>query len=126
MRKVFHVDDDVDVREVVRYALTEQSYEVVSFGSPLEALEAMTVDSVEVPGIVLVDYTMPGLNGFNFIEKMRSLKAYQNVPTVLCSAQGEFLDGSIPEDIVLLPKPMDLDELLGLIRKHIPESSTLG
>lgn len=127
MRKIFHVDDDVDVREVVRFALTELDFDVESFGNPLAAFEFMSsLKNTDIPGLVLVDYSMPGLNGIHFIEEARKLKAYEKVPFVLCSAQGEFLPGEIPSDVSLLPKPMELDDLLQLVRRHIPECSGPG
>lgn len=126
MRKVFHVDDDFDLREVVRFALLDQNYSVESFGNPLEAFRIMsTHGSADTPGLVLVDYSMPGLNGLSFIEKMRNLSAYQKVPFVLCSAQGEFMEGEIPSDVFVLPKPMELEDLIALVQKHIPEASRL-
>lgn len=127
MRKVFHVDDDLDVREVVQFALSELSYKVESFGNPLEALEAMAhLRGERRPGLVLVDYSMPGLDGLSFIERSRALEQYRDIPFVLCSAQGEFVQGEVPSDILLLPKPMELDDLLGLVRAHIPDASTPG
>lgn len=120
MKKIFHVDDDVDVREVVRFALSEQNYQVESFGNPLEAIDIMKDHgATEVAGLVLVDYSMPHLNGLRFIEKARGLKAYEKVPFVLCSAQGEFLADEIPPELLVLPKPMELDDLIELVGKHI-------
>jgi CheY-like chemotaxis protein len=127
MRKIFHVDDDVDVREVVCFALTEQDYRVESFGNPLEAIQIMSSHTeAEVPGLILVDYSMPGLNGLSFIDKARKLAAYQRVPFVLCSAQGDFLGSRIPSDVHILPKPMELEDLLALVRRYIPDNLRLG
>lgn len=126
MKKIFHVDDDVDVREVVRFALTEQDYEVESFENPLDAIRLMSsLSATDIPGLVLVDYSMPGLNGVRFIEKARALKAFEKTPFVLCSAQGEFFHDEIPSEVTLLPKPMELEELLNLVRQHIPDRSRL-
>lgn len=119
MIKIFHVDDDVDVREVVRFALSEHEFSVESFGNPMEAIKVMAGHSAaEVPGLVLVDYLMPELNGLGFIERARSLEAYKDVPFILCSARGEFVDEAIPSNLLLLPKPMELEDLIGMVRKH--------
>lgn len=123
MKKIFHVDDDVDVREVVRFALTEQDYNVESFENPIEAFKLMSsLPDSEIPGLVLVDYSMPDLNGIRLIEMAKGLKAFRRTPFVLCSAQGEFVQDEIPSGVILLPKPMELEELLDLARQYIPDS----
>lgn len=117
-RKVCIIDDDDDVREVMTFALEESGFEVWPFENPEEALESMN-ESKEYPGFFLLDYYMPKMNGINFIKKLRA--DYQDtlgrIPCALSTATDETPE-KIPDDVLELKKPVDLDHLLDIIHSH--------
>lgn len=63
------VDDDDGVRRSLRRLLSSLSYESVAFASGEEFLEAIC--SIRRPGCVLMDLHLPGLNGFEILERIR-------------------------------------------------------
>ncbi len=118
MRKsVCIIDDDDDVRDVVAYALEDDGFTVMPFSNPEEALESLEI-SGSLPGFFLLDYHMPRMNGVSFIRKIRSdyIDTLGRIPVALISANGSIID--LPEDVIELQKPMDLDVLLDLVRDH--------
>jgi CheY-like chemotaxis protein len=117
-RKVCVIDDDDDVRDVVTYALEEDGFEVWPFENPELALESFK-ESQQYPGFFLLDYYMPKMTGLSFIKKLRS--EYQDtlgkIPCALSTANDN-LKEQIPDDVLELKKPMDIDHLLDLVRDH--------
>ena len=116
-RKVCIIDDDEDVRDVVAYALQEEGYEVIPFENPEEAMNVFE-DSGDFPGFILLDYNMPKMSGPEFIEKMRIdyKETLGKIPCALSTANGKV--GNLPSGVMEIPKPMDLDHLLDIIRDN--------
>lgn len=116
-RKVCIIDDDEDVRDVVSYALQEEGYEVMPFENPEEAITEFE-DTGDFPGFILLDFNMPKMNGSEFIEKIR--RDYKDtlgkIPCALSTANGKV--GNLPKGVLEIPKPMDLDHLLDLVRDN--------
>jgi len=79
------VDDEEDAREVLAEALSPE-YEVVVAADGEEAVEAAR--SVH-PDIVLMDLTMPRLDGFQALERLRGDPATSDIPVIFVSGQGD-------------------------------------
>lgn len=117
-RRVCIIDDDIDVRDVLTYALEEDGFEVMQFGNPEEALTNFE-ETEEKPGFILLDYNMPKMNGVSFINKVREEHAETlgKIPCALSTADGR-IDEVLPDGVLELKKPMDLDHLLDLVRDN--------
>lgn len=119
MKPVFVIDDDDDVREVIVFALENENILVEAFDNALNAYEKLKNLTKDVPGLIIVDYLMPDMNGIEFIDALRKLPQFKNLPIALSSAMGAN-DPSMStlKNIIELHKPMDLDDLLNVVRKH--------
>jgi DNA-binding response OmpR family regulator len=82
-KRVLVVDDDVNVRDVVRRYLEHAGYAVALAGSGEEALAAA---AVAPPDLVVLDLMLPGIDGF---EVCRRLRQRRSVPVVMLTARGE-------------------------------------
>lgn len=116
------VDDDKDVRDVIEFILTEEGIEVVSAGNGREALELLlSMGSAEsYPELLIVDNLMPIMSGVELIQtiKRKYAKELGEIPIAFSSALGEI----VPElkdfpELMSLHKPMELDDLIALVRK---------
>ena len=116
-RRVCIIDDDEDVRDVVAYALEDDGFEVMPFENPEEAIASFE-DSGRYPGFILLDYFMPKMNGADFIIKIRSdyKDTLGKIPCALSTANGRI--ANMPRDVLEIPKPMDLDHLLDMVRDN--------
>ena len=129
MPRVLVVEDEAHLAAGIRFNLELDGYDVEVIGDGLRAVERLAPapdgpvwDAVPID-LVLLDVMLPGLDGFQIVERMRSAGNY--APVLMLTAKG------LPEDVVhgleagaddYLPKPFDLPVLLarvrGLIRRR--------
>ncbi len=81
MRKIFIIDDDVSMREVLYRYISKYKYEVSSFAAPEEALACIDSDS---PLAVISDINMPGMSGLEMAAALKDRGV--NCPVILMSA----------------------------------------
>ncbi len=80
------VDDDVRVREAIRTILCHDHHDVVTASNGVEALaEAMH----EGPDLVLLDLTMPGMDGHEVIKLLRCCDVTFDVPIIALAERGD-------------------------------------
>ncbi|HYZ95018.1 MAG TPA: response regulator [Nitrososphaeraceae archaeon] len=67
------VDDEIDITTFMKLSLQKCGFNVDSFTDPFLALEHLQINSKDYT-IVISDIRMPGLNGFEFVRKIREVK----------------------------------------------------
>ncbi|MDP8941639.1 MAG: response regulator [Thermoproteota archaeon] len=67
------VDDEIDITTFMELSLQKCGFNVDSFTDPFLALEHLQINSKDYM-IVISDIRMPGLNGFEFVRKIREVK----------------------------------------------------
>jgi two-component system KDP operon response regulator KdpE len=88
MATILVVDDDPQVRDALSVALPFQ-WEAAIVVTAANGNEVMRIFSDEVPDIVLLDVSLPGLSGF---EVLRQIRQISDVPVIMLSALGEETD----------------------------------
>lgn len=119
MARVLVVDDDQDIRDVVRFILEDAGYEVIDAGDGESALQ--TLRDSPTPLIALLDLLMPRLNGLDVLTEIiadPSLK--QRHAYILLTADNNVLRDQAEPLLTQLSaptiiKPFDVDKLLETI-----------
>ena len=122
IRPICVIDDDEDVREIICYALEFEGIATISFGSPYAAEESLLrMDSTQWPCLLIIDYFMPDLNGIDFIKLLRDKypESFGQIPVALSTAHLLEECDDLPQDVVVLEKPYDLDLLLDTAKKYL-------
>jgi CheY-like chemotaxis protein len=120
---VLLVDDNEDVRALIRFWLEERGYCVVQATNGEMAVEAALR---EQPHVILMDICMPNLNGFTATRRIRAQEQLRHVPIIAISAHdldelhGAAMDAGCDE---LLGKPVDSDQLEGLLNRLLPRAA---
>jgi two-component system, OmpR family, response regulator len=86
MPSILVVDDEAHIRDVVRYALERDGFDVVCAANGLEALAAVREHPVD---LVVLDVVMPELDGLSVCRRLREERP---VPIVFLSSRGEEVD----------------------------------
>jgi CheY-like chemotaxis protein len=117
------VEDDLDNRWTCRELLEEHGYTVEEAGDGKKALKRLTDPSLDRPTLILLDLSMPLMDGWQMLAIMKSYEGLQRIPVILCSANEPSLDpvhhGTIAAH---LRKPYPAAELLGLVTKLAPRA----
>lgn len=89
MQKVFIVEDDDNIREMVLYALTTAGFEAEGFTCG-EAFYAPLLK--EAPSLVLLDIMLPGEDGISILKKLKHAEKTKRIPVIMLTAKGAELD----------------------------------
>jgi two-component system KDP operon response regulator KdpE len=107
------VDDEPQIRRVMRTALASHGYTIAEAKTGEEALESFRK---EKPDLVLLDVNMPGMGG---MEACREIRAHSDVPIIMLTVRNtekdkvQALDAGADDYVV---KPFGIEELLARIR----------
>jgi signal transduction histidine kinase/ActR/RegA family two-component response regulator len=116
--KVLLADDNADMREYM-HRLLSVHYKVEAAANGVEALARAVADP---PDLVLTDVMMPELDGFGFLQALRSDPRTRTVPVILLSARAgeearsEGMDAGADD---YLTKPFSARELLARVGAHL-------
>jgi two-component system response regulator MprA len=110
------VEDDVDVREALADALGDKGYLVECASDGEHALHLLR--TAARPGLILLDLMMPRMNGTEFRMAQREDPALADLPVVLLSADARIEEMARALKVQgAVRKPIDLDQLCGLIER---------
>jgi len=80
------VEDEVDIRELVRYALEKEGWSVRLAADGEAALREVRE---RAPDLLLLDLMLPGMDGLQVCRRLRSQEATAQLPIVMLTARGE-------------------------------------
>lgn len=86
MKKILVIDDDTGTTTLVRTALKNSGYEVITLN---DSAEAFKVILEEKPDLILLDYMMPGLNGLSVLDGMRKDQTMAKIPVIFFTVVGD-------------------------------------
>ena len=115
-RCILVVDDDADIREVLRLYLENAGYRVVEAADGVEALAAMDVEHID---LCLLDIMMPNLDGYQTLKRLREKSA---IPVLFISAKGQDPEKILGLDLGAddyLVKPFNPLEAVARVRSNL-------
>ena len=114
---VLVVDDSEETVELLQIFFERSGYDVLSAGS---AAEAVRRAGERRPGLIISDISMPGTDGYSLLAELRRMPGLERVPAIALT--GHAMDEDRVRALaagfsVHVPKPVDPDELLRVVRK---------
>jgi two-component system, chemotaxis family, chemotaxis protein CheY len=118
MTKILIIDDEIKLRETTSELLSIAGYDVVEAQDGLDGLEKVNQTN---PDLIICDVMMPKLDGYGFIEQLKSTN-YSNIPVLFLTAKTELMD--LEKGIALgakayIIKPFTFKDLKRIIEHHL-------
>ena len=114
---ILTVDDSRTMREMLRLALTEAGYRVLQAEDGLHGLEVL---EGEAPDVIVTDINMPRMDGFGFIEEVRSDPEHRGIPILVLTTESDAekkTRARMAGATGWIVKPFNPDQLVGAIRR---------
>jgi two-component system alkaline phosphatase synthesis response regulator PhoP len=86
MASILIVDDDEDIREILKYNLEKENHTVKAVSDGLKCLEEV---SKEKPDLILLDVMMPGMDGIEVCEQLKSSAENKDILICFLTARSE-------------------------------------
>jgi len=120
MYKLLIVDDEVNIRKVVREYAEFEDYEVEEAENGMQAIEIVKENDFD---LIIMDVMMPKLDGYS---ACKEIKKHKNIPVIMLSARGEEYDKLFGFEIGIedyVVKPFSPKELMARIKVAINRNS---
>ncbi|MCM8529365.1 MAG: response regulator [Lentisphaeraceae bacterium] len=88
-KKIMVVDDEIDIRELIKFNLEKEGFDVVPVSDGETALEEARLRQ---PDLIILDVMLPGIDGVEVCFKLKSDSAYKSIPIVMLSAKSDESD----------------------------------
>ncbi len=123
MPKILVVDDERNMVRLLQLNLEREGYEVVT---ALDGMEGLQKAHTENPDLVLLDITMPRMDGFEVLNILKANTETSEMPVVILTARSKDADvfqGYETGADAYLTKPLHPNELTAVIRKMLNKRS---
>jgi CheY-like chemotaxis protein len=118
------VDDDPDLVEAVCLKLESEDFRVAKAYDGIQAWQRI---KEERPDLIILDVMMPKKNGYQVCDEIKKDPEYKDITVVLLTAVGDAVtstsythwDGKTALAEEFIPKPIDLDNLMDIIKDYV-------
>ena len=117
--KIFIVEDDVDLAEMLIAYFRAQGYQVANAMRGEEAVAAILAD---IPDVVVLDIRLPDIDGYEVCRRLRHARRAQNIPVIFLTEKREREDklaGLELGAVDYITKPFDIQELRLRVRNAL-------
>jgi len=124
MNRIYIVEDDDSIRQLVLYALKNSGYEVCGFSCGVDFFEAAQQNP---PELLILDIMLPDMDGMEILRQVRT-SSFRHIPVMMLTAKGSEFDKVSALDAGAddyLTKPFGVMELISRIRallRRIPSA----
>jgi two-component system alkaline phosphatase synthesis response regulator PhoP len=123
MQKIYIVEDDDNIRELVAYALSQAGFDVKGFTEHTAFDKAMRE---RTPDLVLLDIMLPGKDGIELLRGIRQSTKTAKMPVIMMTAKGAEYDRIKGLDLGAddyITKPFSVMELVARVKAVLRRSS---
>ncbi|MCI8507612.1 MAG: response regulator transcription factor [Lachnospiraceae bacterium] len=116
---IYLVEDDDNIRKLVKYALAKEGFEVTGFSAPAQLWENM---HTVMPELVILDIMLPEEDGLSILKKLKKNQETEQVPVIMLTAKNSEFDKVTGLDMGAddyIAKPFGTMELISRVRAVI-------
>lgn len=122
MAKVLVVDDEPNILLSLEFLMQRAGFEVMTAEDGENALERVAED---MPDILLLDISLPGISGFDVLEQLRRDPAHARLPIIMLTAHGREVErekGMALGADDYITKPFSTQTLVEKVQALLPEA----
>ncbi len=116
MPKIYVVDDEKDIREILKVNLQKNGYDVATFASAEEVLKQLAIAK---PDLLILDIMMSGMDGLDLCKHIRASNTLKDIPILFLSAKSAELDKVLGLELGAddyITKPFSIHELIARVK----------
>lgn len=121
--RILLCDDEIHILRAAQFKLSRAGYDIECASDGQDAWEAI---ERQCPDLLITDYQMPRLDGFELVKRIREHESTRHLPVLMLTAKGfELAHSDVAEAWgvkAILPKPFSPRELI----KHVAQILTTG
>ena len=124
MINVLVIEDEENIRTIIKKVLTREGYKVLEAGSAEEGLEIIDKKPID---LIVLDVTLPNMDGYEFTKELRS--SHMEIPILMATARQLPMDkhkGFIVGTDDYMTKPLDMDEFILRIKALLRRSKIVS
>jgi DNA-binding response OmpR family regulator len=112
---IFIVEDDEEIGNLLLQIIEQETiHKAIHHVNARNALDAL---ARTIPHLLLIDYSLPDMNGLELYDWLQSFDHLKHVSTILMSARNPPVEEIHRRSIIFLRKPFAVTELLAIIKK---------
>jgi len=118
------IDDSVCVRKIVETTLRREGYATMGFADGESALRWLASEQERIPSLIILDVTLPKMDGYTVLSCLRKRAATAQTPVVMLSRHSGLLDrlkGRLAGACVYLTKPFRQQTILEVVRAQMAQ-----
>ena len=113
--RIVVLDDQQYLRDIIAAILDDAGYPTVAVATPKEAEQRL--EELR-PELLILDLSLPGYSGLQFLDDLRADDAWQDLPVVVVSGDpGKLVAVEGRKNVVALTKPFDVTALINEIQR---------
>ncbi len=121
-KRILMVDDEAGFSRAVKYALEKEGYEVLTASNGLQGLMTAQKEAID---LLILDVMLPGLDGYEVCNRLRSDPKTADLPIIMLSAKGQDVDRTTGLTVganEYISKPVENATLLDKIASWLDKS----
>ena len=123
--KILCIDDSPTILKAMKGFLDEELFDVIAINDPLKALMQILRSK---PDVILLDISMPNLNGYELCSLLRKHPNFRNTPIIMVSGRNSFVDKARAKFVKssgYLTKPFTKFDLLKIVFQKLGDKATV-
>jgi CheY-like chemotaxis protein len=121
--KILNIDDSPTVQRLIEMILSSQGYQVVLASDGEEGIQKA---KSERPALILVDFVMPKMNGYQVCKVLKDDPEFRDTPIILVTSKGDKVGSKFVDTLGIseyFTKPFQPEELLAKIREVLDKKA---
>ena len=118
-KKILVIDDEQDIREIIKISLTDSGFQVLEAADGKTAIE---LARKEKPDLITLDIMMPGIDGFQVAKIIKQDPAIADIPIIILSVLNQDKNKYVQGIVDYISKPFKPEELAAKIKEAIEKT----